>query len=91
MTQIKYFLNFSNLIGFPPAVVRNIGNESIVKINTMDKCRTFTNILMHFFFRKFLKYMNTCENLRNLVKVCESHSASGNLHSLVGPFETDLI
>ena len=54
MTQIKYFLNFPNLIGFPPAMLGNIGSESIFKINTTDKARTFTDILMRFFFRKFI-------------------------------------
>ena len=32
----------------------NIGNEYIFKIGTTDKSRTFTDILMRFFFRKFI-------------------------------------
>ena len=54
MIQIKSFLNFWNLVGFPPAVLGNIGNEYIFKIGTTDKSRTFTDILMRFFFRKFI-------------------------------------
>ena len=38
----------------------NIGNESIFKINTTDKSRTFINILMHFFYRKFISEIHEC-------------------------------
>ena len=58
MTQIKSFLNFWNLIGFPPAVLGNIGNESIFKINTTDKSRTFNQYFHVFLFGK-IYFWNT--------------------------------
>ena len=54
-------------------MLRNIGNESVFKINTTDKSRRFKQYFgVYFWENLFPKYMNTCKNLTNLIQVCES-------------------